>query len=351
MKEFIDKTKAAELEDKSSNLGVASVHGDLYVGGIAGINAGDINNVYVGGALIGGRDFVGGITGLTLENGSITKSYVFAEIAIKDEAGIKITTASDKTTLTTYEIAPSGYDSASVLYKPLVNSSTDNTWVPGDDEKPELPIFEIADLAMVGDEFSDTGILLWQQGVVTSVDITLENVVVSHGSTVEVGFMVNPSNAPDTFTLWTSSDDSIVEVVGEGLIKGVGAGTATITVTTRDGELTDTISVTVDDYIKIDTLSVTAVEITLPAANDSDDRQEITIASIITINVADILPADAAYQNYTVTTSNSRATADGNVVTIVYGNTGPGSVSVYVTFEDPTIGKLNYRFTTIEVTE
>jgi hypothetical protein len=124
MKEFIDKINATELEDKSSNLGVASVHGDLYVGGIAGINAGDINNVYVGGALIGGRDFVGGITGLTQGSGTITNSYVFAEIAVKDDAGIKITETSDKTTLTLYEIGPIGFDVTSVFYKPLVNSVT-----------------------------------------------------------------------------------------------------------------------------------------------------------------------------------------------------------------------------------
>ena len=37
-------------------------------------------------------------------------------------------------------------------------------------------------------------------------------------------------------------------------------------------------------------------------------------------------------------------------ITFVYGNTGPGRVSVYVTFEDATIGELNFRFTTIDNT-
>ncbi len=87
-KEFIDKTRAEELDDSANNLGVASIFGDLYVGGIAGINAGQIDSVYVGGALIGGRDFVGGITGETRGSGYISNSYVFAEIAIKDEGGV-----------------------------------------------------------------------------------------------------------------------------------------------------------------------------------------------------------------------------------------------------------------------
>ncbi|MGD9910258.1 MAG: beta strand repeat-containing protein [Candidatus Izemoplasmatales bacterium] len=346
-KEFIDKSRADELADSTSNLGVASISGDIYVGGISGINAGTITNVYVGGAVIGGRDYIGGITGLTLGTGSISNSYVFAEVAVKDENGLKITEASDKTTVTTYEIAPSGFDAASTIYKALINSKTNATWVPGDLDSPVLPAFTADDLAKVGNQFSNAGVLKWQAGLVTGVNITLDSLVVSYGSTAVIEYAVTPSNAPDTFTIWTSSDDSIVEILGEGMIKGVSAGTATVTVTTRDGGFTDTIVVTVEDYVKIDTVTVTAAELTLPEANNVDDRLPVDIGTVITISV-DILPLDAAYQNYTITTSNSRATVDGNTVSFVYGATGPGSVSVYVTFEDASIAQLNYRFTTVE---
>ncbi|QWB96221.1 hypothetical protein KHQ89_01900 [Mycoplasmatota bacterium] len=77
-KEFIDKSMATALDDSANNLGVASIHGDLYVGGITGINAGTITDTYVGGALIGGRDYVGGVAGLTLDGGEISQTYVFA---------------------------------------------------------------------------------------------------------------------------------------------------------------------------------------------------------------------------------------------------------------------------------
>ncbi len=346
-KEFIDKSRAEELLDSAANLGVASISGDMYVGGISGINAGIITNVYVGGAVIGGRDYIGGITGLTLENGTITNSYVFAEIAVKDENGLKVTEASAKTTLSTYEIAPSGFETTSTVYKALLNSLTDETWVPGDYDSPKLPIFDSEDLAKVGNQFAETGVLKWQAGLVTAVNITLDNLIIAHGSIASIEYIVSPTNAPDTYTIWTSSDDSIVQIVGEGSIKGVSPGTATITVTTRDGGYTDTLLVTVEDYVKIESVTVTAAEITLPEANNIEDRQLIDIGMTVTLTV-EILPLEAAYQNYVITTSNSRAIANGNVVTFVYGDTGPGLVSIYITFEDSSVEELNYRFTTVE---
>ncbi|MCF7926997.1 MAG: Ig-like domain-containing protein [Candidatus Izimaplasma sp.] len=346
-KEFIDKTRSAELQDKANNLGVASIHGDLYVGGIAGINAGTITNAYVGGALIGGRDFVGGITGLTLGNGNISNSYVFAEIAIKDEGGVKITEPNAKTTVTTYDIAPDGFDAATTLYKPLINSETQNVWIPGDLAEPTLPVFDTTDLAVVGNAFADNGLLIWQSGVVTDVDIVMDNKVINHGETTDVEYTISPTNAPDTFTTWTSSDESVVEIVGTGTIKGVGAGTATITVTTRDGGFTDTVEVTVEDYTKIDEVTVTTAEMTLPEPNNSDDRPMVSLGTMLTFSV-DILPEDADYQNFTLSSSNSRAQVDGNVVTFVYGNTGPGRVSITVNFEDTSVAPLEFRFETFE---
>lgn len=346
-KEFIPKDQAEALGDSANNLGVASIHGDLYIGGIAGINAGEITDVYVGGALIGGRDFVGGVTGLTLTGGTISNTYVFANVSIKDDGGLKVTVAGDKTTLTTYDIAPSGFDVNSVFFRELLNSSTNNNWVPGDLEAPMLPEFTGADLTMVGNKFASSGVLLWQQGAVTGVDILLDTIVLPYGATQALDFAVTPSNAPDTFTVWTSSDDQVVEILGEGVIRGIAAGTATVTVTTRDGSYTDTIEVTVENYEMIDSVTVTADVLTLPAPNNSEDRLPVDIGTVVTFTV-DILPVTADYQNFTLSSSNSRATVEGNVVTFLYGNTGPGNVSITVTFEDASVAALEYRFLTVQ---
>ncbi|MBU1143715.1 MAG: Ig-like domain-containing protein [Firmicutes bacterium] len=345
VKEFIDKTRAGELGDAANNLGVASVHGDLYVGGIAGINAGQITSVYVGGALIGARDFAGGITGLTLGSGTISNSYVFAEVAIKDVGGVKITEANAKTTATTYEIAPSGFDANTTVLKRLVNSVTEATWVPGNLEAPMLPLFNASDLEKVGNKFAASGVLLWQSGAVTGVDIVLDNVVLPYGDSIQLEYTVSPSSAPDLYTTWSSDDESVVVVHGDGMIEGVGEGTATITVTTRDGGFTDTILVTVEDYVHVGTVTVTSPEMTLPVPNTITDRPEVEIDTVINF-VVDILPADAQYKNYSLSSSNSRAVVDGNQVTFVYGNTGPGNVSITISFEDSSVTPLEYRFLT-----
>lgn len=347
-KEFIDKARAGELGDSANNLGVASVHGDLYVGGIAGINAGEISDTYVGGALIGARDHVGGVAGLTLGEGSIVNSYVFAEVAIKDDGGVKLTEANDRTTLTLYEIAPSGFDEATVFFKRLLNPSTDEAWEPGDFETPMLPAFDSDDYAKVGGKFAESGVLLWQQGSVTGVDITLDSIVLPFGVTETIDYVISPASAPDPYTTWESSDESVVEILSEGLIKGVGAGTATVTVTTRDGGHTDTIDVTVEDYVKVETVSVTADVLELPEENNADDRPEVAIGTIMTLTV-DLLPEEAQYKGYSISSSNSRAEVDGNTVIFVYGNTGPGRVSITVTFEDSSLPAHEYRFETIEV--
>lgn len=347
MKEFIDKTRATELGDVANNLGVASIHGDLYIGGIAGINAGRIEHTYVGGALIGGRDFVGGITGLTLTGGNIKNTYAFAEIAIKDDGGKKITAANAKTTLTTYAIAPSGFEVATTFSRPLLNSSTSATWVPGDLAAPKLPLFTALDLATVGTHFNSAGVLTWQSGAVTGISFALEQATLAFGATMQIDYTIMPASAPDKFVSWTSSNEAIVKVIGDGLVEGIGAGVATITGTTRDGNFTDTIEITVEDYIHVSSVTVSSPEFTLPQPNTSTDRPTIEIGTTISF-VVEILPLDAQYKGFTLTTTNSRAVVDGTQVTFVYGATGPGNVSVKINFEDSTVAMLEYRFLTVE---
>lgn len=290
-KEFIDKTRAQELEDAANNLGVASIHGDIYVGGIAGINAGIIEHVYVGGALIGGRDFVGGIAGKTEGTGSIKNSYVFAEIAIKDAAGKKLTTTSAKTTLTTYEIAPSGFEEATTLYKPLHNEVKDRVWTPGDVEFPSLPTFDNEDFLKVGDKFLESGALKWQSGGLTSFNIIEELITIPFGGTAEIQYEINPVDAIDQVVIWTSSNEEVVLVSGTGQLTAVAPGTAIITGKTRDGNLTDTVNVTVEEPI-----AVTGVNII-------EETLSVPVLAEITIDY-EVLPIDANNTTTTWTSSN-----------------------------------------------
>lgn len=101
----------------------------------------------------------------------------------------------------------------------------------------------------------------------------------------------------------------------------------------------------------IESVDISSPDMTLPTPNDADDRPFVDIGTEITIDVDNILPEDATNKDYTITTSNSRAEEDGDTISFVYGNTGPGYVSVYVTFVDTSVGdngEFNFRFETQE---
>lgn len=57
--------------------------------------------------------------------------------------------------------------------------------------------------------------------------------------TLQLTASVAPLTAIDTTVLWSSSDTDVVTVDSNGLVTAVAVGTATITVTTKDGSFTD----------------------------------------------------------------------------------------------------------------
>ena len=70
---------------------------------------------------------------------------------------------------------------------------------------------------------------------------------VAAGSTAQLELFITPANADITLT-WTSANESIATVDGQGNVTGVRAGTTTVTVTATDGTNTFTASCTVVVY-------------------------------------------------------------------------------------------------------
>ncbi|MGZ4106709.1 MAG: Ig-like domain-containing protein, partial [Tumebacillaceae bacterium] len=64
------------------------------------------------------------------------------------------------------------------------------------------------------------------------------------GATSHLTATVTPTNATNRNVTWSSSDTSVATVDASGNVKAIGSGTATITVTTVDGNLTATCTVT-----------------------------------------------------------------------------------------------------------
>lgn len=80
---------------------------------------------------------------------------------------------------------------------------------------------------------------------VTSVSISPASVSLSVGATQQLTPTVLPSNATNKAVSYTSNNTGVATVNGSGLVTGISNGTATITVTTADGNKTSTAAITV----------------------------------------------------------------------------------------------------------
>ncbi len=97
--------------------------------------------------------------------------------------------------------------------------------------------------------------LITQAVPVDGVALDKTNVSVKAGSSTTLTATVAPENAADKTVTWNSSNTSVAAVDGNGNVTGVSAGTATITVTTKDGAKTAacTVTVTEDSSQKVST--------------------------------------------------------------------------------------------------
>ncbi|MFA6580236.1 MAG: Ig-like domain-containing protein, partial [Paludibacter sp.] len=80
---------------------------------------------------------------------------------------------------------------------------------------------------------------------VTRVAVLPTSATINPGSTQQLSAIVSPSNATNKNVSWISNNTSIATVDANGLVTGVAAGTATITVRTIDGDFTATSAVTI----------------------------------------------------------------------------------------------------------
>ena len=141
------------------------------------------------------------------------------------------------------------------------------------------------------------------------------------GPALELTATVAPENATNKSVTWSSSDDTVATVSPTGEVTAVGAGSATITVTTVDGSFTASCAVTVSAA----TVAVTGVTVSPKTDSLAVGDADITLT-------ATIVPENATNQNVTwSSSSDSIATvSDAGVVHAV----GAGEATITVTTED-----------------
>jgi uncharacterized protein YjdB len=146
---------------------------------------------------------------------------------------------------------------------------------------------------------------------VKSVSLNKTKDILTVGGTDMLTANVAPDNATNQIITWTSSDNSIVTVDNVGSMTAVSPGTATITVTTEDGNKTATCNVIVTSPV----INVTSVSL-----NKGTDTLISGGADMLT---ASVLPVTAGDQSVTWMSSNNNvATVDteGNVTAVSPGN-------------------------------
>jgi uncharacterized protein YjdB len=80
---------------------------------------------------------------------------------------------------------------------------------------------------------------------VTGVLVSPTTATIAAGESVTLVETIAPANATAKAVTWSSSDDAVATVTDAGVVAGVAAGTANVTVTTHDGSFTATCAVTV----------------------------------------------------------------------------------------------------------
>jgi uncharacterized protein YjdB len=82
---------------------------------------------------------------------------------------------------------------------------------------------------------------------VTDVSLDPISVTLKTGETKELVATVSPATADNKNVTWTSSAEAVATVSSDGVVTAVAVGTATITVTTEEGDHTATCTVTVEE--------------------------------------------------------------------------------------------------------
>lgn len=149
---------------------------------------------------------------------------------------------------------------------------------------------------------------------VTGVSLNKNATTIAIGASETLTATITPANADNQAVTWSSDNTAVATVNQNGQVTGVAAGTATITVTTQDGNKTATCTVTVPDP-SADPVAVTGVSL-----NKASTSLTVGASETLTATVA---PANATNQAVTWSSDNTAvATVNQNgLVTAVAAGT------------------------------
>ncbi len=171
---------------------------------------------------------------------------------------------------------------------------------------------------------------------VESVSIDQSDLTIDVGISKKLTATIKPTDATDQTLIWNSSAPNVVAINSNGNIKGLSAGTAKITVKTKDGGFTDSINVTVKQGTVI---KETDIKLSVPKTN-------LYVGKSITID-SSVVPSNATFKELTWTSSNTNVAAVSNGT--IYGK-GEGTAIIKVTSHHGITKSLMINVSAIKVT-
>ena len=248
----------------------------------------------------------------------ITEKTVTFTVTEKDPDPILATSVKlDKRTL---DLTVGGSDTLTATVLPADAADKDVTWVSSDPDvatvangvvtavnagKATITVSVKANPAL-----TDTCEVTVKDQViaVTGVTLTPDKATLNVGETQELTAVVAPSNATNKTVTWASSDPAVA-TVKDGVVTAVGKGTATITVTTEDGNHTAACTITVKLPVSKVTLNETSTALVVGSTKQL---------------IATVEPANADDSTVTWKSGDTNVTTvdqNGNVTAVGVGST------------------------------
>jgi uncharacterized protein YjdB len=125
---------------------------------------------------------------------------------------------------------------------------------------------------------------------------------------------ITPSDATNKNVTWSSDNTAAATVSSSGLVRGIGAGSANITVTTEDG-----------DFQAICAVTVTESRVTGVSLNTSTDTVAVGYSDQL---IATVAPADATNKNLTWSSDNPSVASVSSYGLVTGVSTGTANIVI-----------------------
>jgi len=159
---------------------------------------------------------------------------------------------------------------------------------------------------------------------VTGVSVSPTSSTMDIDDTQQLSATISPSNATNQNKSWSSSNSSVATVSSSGLVTAVSEGSATITVTTQDGNKTATCSITVN-AAPTNSIEINSSPATITPTGTFTVNASYTVSQSGTIKIMLMSPSSTWLgEDYVTVSANDSGTSDFNITISSAMNTGAG---------------------------